>query len=123
MPDEIVRIRSVEFRNFKALRHFSLGIEHINLLVGPNNAGKSTLIDAFRLLNAGLRGARSRQPDWIRDKDGLQKAGYRVPVETLSVSMENIHTDYEPVASTATFALSNGHRLQLYVPPLDPAVR
>lgn len=120
VDNDSVRFRSVDFLNFKALRRFALRIEHTNLLVGPNNAGKSTIIDAFRLLNAGLRAARSRHPGWIRDKDGLFKAGYRVPVEVLSISMENMHTDYDEIPSTATFTLSNGHRLQLYVPADDP---
>jgi len=45
----------VDFRRFKAFRAFSLQLRHFNILVGPNNAGKSTILAAFRILAAALR--------------------------------------------------------------------
>jgi len=55
-----VTITSVRFRNFKAFKDFSVSLDHMNILVGPNNSGKSTIIGAFRALDAGLRKARAR---------------------------------------------------------------
>ena len=52
---ERVTFTSVTFRNFKAFRNFSLSLRHMNVLVGPNNAGKSTALAAFRVLAAGLQ--------------------------------------------------------------------
>ncbi|HSU83606.1 MAG TPA: AAA family ATPase, partial [Thermoanaerobaculia bacterium] len=43
-----VTITSVEFRNFKAFSHFSISLQSLNILVGPNNCGKSTILGAFR---------------------------------------------------------------------------
>src|SRR5437016_2830482 len=60
-----VFITSVEFRNYKALGHFSLSLQDVNILVGPNNCGKSTIIGAFRVLSAGLRRARSQKPERV----------------------------------------------------------
>ncbi len=45
-----MKISSVRFRNFKALRDFSVSLDRVNVLVGPNNAGKSTILSAFRAL-------------------------------------------------------------------------
>jgi len=49
-----VRITSVTFENFKALEQFTLSLDDVNILVGPNNSGKSTIIGAFRSLDAGI---------------------------------------------------------------------
>lgn len=40
-------IKSVEFRNFKALREANLPLERLTLLIGPNGSGKSTAIQAI----------------------------------------------------------------------------
>ena len=39
----------VDFERFKAFKKFSLKLRQFNVLVGPNNAGKSTVLAAFRI--------------------------------------------------------------------------
>ncbi len=112
-----VAVRSVDYRNFKALARFHLSFERMNLLVGPNNAGKSTIGDSLRLLSAGIRAARSRSPTRFRDFDHVERYGYQIAVGNLGISTVNVHTDYAEEAATATFTLTNGNRLRLYFPP------
>lgn len=38
---EKLRITSIRFRNYKAFRDYSISLNPFNVLVGPNNAGKS----------------------------------------------------------------------------------
>jgi AAA15 family ATPase/GTPase len=52
------RITAVHFRNYRGLRDFILTLEQMNVLVGPNNCGKSTILGAFRILAAGMAKAR-----------------------------------------------------------------
>lgn len=108
-------ITSVEFRNYKALRHFSLSLQEVNILVGPNNCGKSTIIGAFRVLAAGLRKARSQPPQQIVADDTVVP-GYQLPGDLLDISTENIHTDYAAEDTTVAFRLSNGNKLRLLFP-------
>jgi len=61
---------NVEFRNFKAFKKFSLPLRHFNVLVGPNNAGKSTVLAAFRILAAALRKASTRNPTMVNGPSG-----------------------------------------------------
>jgi AAA15 family ATPase/GTPase len=49
------RITSVQFENFKAFGHFSLSLDEVNILAGPNNSGKSTIIGAFRALDSAIK--------------------------------------------------------------------
>lgn len=43
-----VRISHVLFQNFKALDQFALSMDDVNILVGPNNSGKSTIIESLQ---------------------------------------------------------------------------
>jgi predicted ATPase len=60
----------VDFHRFKAFAKFSLHIRHFNILIGPNNAGKSTILAAFRILAAAIRRAGNRKPEIIRGPNG-----------------------------------------------------
>lgn len=112
--DKAVRFTSVQFRNFKALRDFSVSLSEFNVLVGPNNSGKSTIISAFRILSEGLQTARARSPIVVQGPE-VESAGYRVPLTGLSVAGENIFTDYrDHERAWVRFRISNGNQLRLY---------
>lgn len=104
----------VDFRRFKAFDSFTLHLGHFNILVGPNNAGKSTILAAFRILAAAMRKASTRNPEMIRGPRG-NNFGYVIDLSAISVAEENIFFNYdESEAATVTFKLSNGHQLLLY---------
>src|SRR5436190_13471386 len=103
-----VTISSVEFRNFKAFSHFSIRLQHLNILVGPNNSGKSTILSAFRVLAAGLRRARAKHPDLVEGPKGYCH-GYSLSGEALPISIENVHTDLNEIDTYVLFRLTNGN--------------
>ena len=43
-------VQSIQFQNFKRFDRFSISCRAVNILVGPNNAGKSTALEALRVL-------------------------------------------------------------------------
>ena len=109
--DSDASITSVNFRNFKAFANFSISLEQMNILVGPNNSGKSTIIGAFRVLSIGLRRAASRNPELIDAQSFI--FGYRIPRAVLPITLENAQTDYQDIEATVTFNLTNRNRLRL----------
>jgi predicted ATPase len=108
-------VTSIEFRNFKAFAHFSLKLQHMNVLVGPNNSGKSTVLGALRILAEALRKARSKSAERVHGPSG-DRLGYHIAEDNLSVSIENVHTDYSDTDTRVTFRLSNQNSLDLYFP-------
>ncbi len=110
MCDQLA-IRSVRLNNFKAFRQYALSIRRLNILVGPNNCGKSTILGAFRVLAVALRTARSRKPHYI---EAVRAYGYILPQDSLPISVENIHSDYADVESSAEFGFSNGASLRIH---------
>jgi predicted ATPase len=44
-------VRRIVVRGFKSISALDLSLEHLNVLIGANGAGKSNFIGVFRLLN------------------------------------------------------------------------
>jgi energy-coupling factor transporter ATP-binding protein EcfA2 len=110
------RFTSVTFNNFKAFKQFSIALTSFNVLVGPNNSGKSTVIAAFRILAEAMRKARARYPQLVQGPGG-ETYGYRVDVADLPVAAENIFSDYDDTKpATIRFRISNGNHLLLFFP-------
>lgn len=106
----------VDFRRFKAFESFSLRLRPFNILVGPNNSGKSTILAAFRILAAAMRKANTRRAEVLNGPQG-ETFGYRVDLVSISVAEENIFYNYDDTeAAYVSFTISNGNKLILYFP-------
>lgn len=106
----------VDFSHFKAFDRFSIELRQFNILVGPNNAGKSTILAAFRILAAAMRKAESRRPQLVHGPNGTV-TGYLVDLSGLAVAEENIFYNYEDdEAALVTFRLASKNSLTLYFP-------
>lgn len=106
----------VEFTRFKAFQKFTLTLRHFNILVGPNNAGKSTVLSGFRILAAAMRTANRRKTEIVKGPLGMTN-GYSVDLKAISIAEENLffnYNDSEP--ATVRFKISNGNELLLYFP-------
>ncbi len=109
-------ITSVRFWNFKALRDYSVSLQQMNILVGPNNCGKSTILSAFRVLEQAMRTARSRRATRVQAHTGNQTDGHIIPEPTVPIPMENVHSDYTDEDRRIEFRFSNKNKLFLFFP-------
>jgi energy-coupling factor transporter ATP-binding protein EcfA2 len=110
-----IKISNVRFENFKAFEQYTVSLSEANILVGPNNSGKSTIISAFRALDSAIKIARSRPPSRVFVGEA-SLIGYHVPEDSLPMSLENVHTNYNSQESRIIFTLSNNNRLSLIFP-------
>ena len=111
-----ISITSVRFSNFKALREYSISLQSMNVLVGPNNSGKSTILSAFRVLEQAMKTANSRKAIRVQTHHGRHASGHNIPEVNLPISMENVHSDYAEQDSFIEFRFSNRNLLYLYFP-------
>lgn len=110
------RVTSVKFFRYKALRDFSLSLDHFNVLVGPNNSGKSTILGAFRILSEALRRARTKSATIVDGPNGKTR-GYEVNLENVPIATENIFYNYEDdQPAKVSFRVSSGDQLTLFFP-------
>ena len=112
--EAIDRFTRVEFARFKAFKNFRIDLKHFNILVGPNNCGKSTVLTAFRILASAMRIANARKPTHEADLG----FGYTVDLSDISIAEENIFFNYEDDRNAEIrFSLSNKNTLTLHFLP------
>ena len=109
-----IRITSINFTSFKALSKFSVSMKHVNILVGPNNCGKSTILSAFRALKVAMQYARRKNAAIVNVDKHIY--GWQIPEASIPMSLENVHTDYIDEETKVDFRFSNGNHLILFFP-------
>ncbi len=57
-----MKLLSLKAKNYRILRDVTVDLDDFNLFIGPNASGKSTILDALRLLHEGLREGDFRGP-------------------------------------------------------------
>jgi len=83
-------ITSIKFLNYKSFSRYSVSLTEFNILVGPNNAGKSTVIGAIKILAEGIRKAKYKKPINITDPNGSIILGYQIDLrEVLKIRFFN----------------------------------
>jgi AAA domain, putative AbiEii toxin, Type IV TA system len=108
--------------NFRKFAHFQIHLRAGNILVGPNNAGKSSILDAFRLLEACFRHSKTRNPSLVQIDGGSVFYGYDVPESILPFSLANVTHDYNDDDAVVEFKHANKARAVIRLHP-DRATR
>lgn len=117
-----MQIRSIKFSNFKQFASFSVSCKEMNALVGPNNAGKSTTLDAIRLCNDVLRYARRRRPlHASHDEHGVCPT-YLIELSLISINVLHVVRNYGDDPAEVVFTHMNGNVLVIKVHPSRPVI-
>ena len=114
-------IRSISLFNFKRFDKFTVRAQSGNVLVGPNNSGKSSILDALRLLDAGIRYSRAKRPMLLDTKHGYFD-GFKIPEKSLPFSLSNITKDYNAEDAEIVIEHENSAKAYLLLHP-DREVR
>lgn len=113
-------LKSISFKNYKGFKNFSISFQKFNVLVGVNNAGKSTIIESIKLLAEGVRKARNKNPEIIKDPDGNDVRGYEINLKSFPFVSENIFYNYDDSScAIIKFFLSDDSILQIFFPEND----
>src|SRR5665647_94510 len=110
-------ITSIKFLNYKSFSRYSVALNEFNILVGPNNAGKSTVIGALKILAEGIRKAKYKKPINIKDPKGSIILGYQIDLNQIPIATENVFHNYDDsVPAIIRFRLSDNSFLQIFFP-------
>ncbi|MBS1584491.1 MAG: AAA family ATPase [Bacteroidetes bacterium] len=113
----MLHFTSIKFKNYKSFSQFTVALDRFNIFVGPNNAGKSTVIGAFKILAEGIRKARSRKPTFVTLPNGNEALGYEIDLDQVPIATENVFHDYnDDTPAVIRFRLSDGSHLQIFFP-------
>lgn len=113
---KVSKVRSIEFRDYKAFSRFALSARERNVLVGPNNAGKSTALDAFRIAFDALRFA-SRRNAFLKTQ-GTQGvcSTWMVPVSAIQNDLRSCIHNFGEGPAQISIKLDNGNLFTTYIP-------
>lgn len=108
---ELTMIKSLHLRNFKGFERFDISFGRESWLVGPNNAGKSTIIAALRTAARMVAFAQRRRPEHFA-MDGL----VQVPAHAFSAGQfglieENIRHEFRDAETRFEVTFADGARL------------
>ncbi len=110
-------ISSIKYKNYKSFRLLTVSLNEFNILVGPNNAGKSTIIGSLKILAEGIRKAKTRKPTLIRSDVGSELFGYEIDLNQVPVATENVFHNYdEDSPAVINFRLSDDGCLIVFFP-------
>jgi hypothetical protein len=103
-------IARIEMKNYKGFEGFSLKLAaNTSILVGPNNAGKSTAIGALRLCAQLIAYAKRRKPEFVRldDSRGRSVHAYRLAAASPNFIDENIAYEFRDVEARIEIHFKN----------------
>jgi len=110
-------LTTLSLTNFRRFDDYELTLKPRTVIVGPNNAGKSTIVDALRLVSlvanrlGGLRF--ERVPDWLTDPVGTH--GVAPSLRDLNTNLRTIFHDYQAPPSIVTAHFAGGESVRVYV--------
>jgi len=115
-------LKSVQLVNYKGFENHLVHFRRSNALVGANNAGKSTVLGALRLIVAMLPQARRVNPNTVGSLDGHTYRGWAITtaaIESTGFSTENLRYDFRSDETTIEVKTSTGVRLVAAWPSVD----
>ena len=89
-----MRIKKLELWNFKAFERFTMTLGTNAFLVGPNNAGKSTLIASARVAAGMLERASRRKPTGHRAHGHRRVATHNLRADQYGLVTENLRHQF-----------------------------
>ena len=110
-------ITTLHLENFKGFYDHTITFGEFSVLVGRNNAGKSSAIEALRIVSIVARkfiGAKyTKRPDWI----GGQGHGIVPSLDEVKIKPETLFYKYNDPPAILSASFSNGNRFDIYFGP------
>lgn len=111
-------LKSINIKNFKCFSDVSFSIKDINILIGENNAGKSTTIEAITLIAYGIEklknGKYTQCP--IAISENHRDKCIKLNIESLLIDISNANYKYDKTLTPKITAyFNNNSRVEIYI--------
>lgn len=112
------KLLSLHLSNFKCFEDHTINYRETTIMVGENNAGKSTIVEALRIL--GLACARlennlvySQKPDWLNMRATTK--GVRITSRDIDVELSHVFSRYGNPPAIVTAFFTNDLVITVYI--------
>jgi len=104
-------IKELKLKNYKGFKSFSVNFSGSAYLIGPNNAGKSTLIQAMRTCAYMLDYAYVKKPNERKYDGKIWVSAYSFSNDQFSLIAENIRHEFKEEETRLELTFSNESKL------------
>src|SRR5262245_8929537 len=112
-------LQQLELRNFRCFSSHTIPFRNLTVIVGANNAGKSTIIDALRLVSIVTKRYRSlnfaRMPAWLDIP--LRHRGVSPSLRAVELNLDTVFHRYGEPPATIVATFESGDVVSVYVGP------
>ncbi|NDY71358.1 ATP-dependent endonuclease [Desulfobacter hydrogenophilus] len=110
-------ISNIQIQNFRGFYNHSLRFKKSCIIVGKNNAGKSTVVEALRLVSLITNKYRTsvykKRPTWLDAPSGL--IGVSPSIKNIGINFDTIFFHYGSSPSIITAEFNDKNRITIYV--------
>lgn len=110
-------IEQLQLQNFRGFEEHTIPLKQLSLIVGANNAGKSTLVEALRLVSLVIRGIGrfAPEPAWLDHE--LAYRGVAPSTRNLDLDEQSFFHRYEPPPAVVQARFASGCEVNVFVGP------
>lgn len=112
-----MKIKSLEFYDYKSFTKFTISAQNKNILVGPNNAGKSTSLDALRIAFDALRHSKRRTAFLKSQGAHSVCATYSIPQSIIQMDLRYCVHNFADKTARVELVAGNGNRFVMKLRP------
>lgn len=109
-------IKEIIIENYRGYRKHTIEFTDLNIVVGKNNAGKTTLIEALRLISLVTKrykkSAYQNVPKWLHI--AKVNSGISISLNRIDFSYKNIFHSYSEPPSIIQASFNNGTKIIIY---------
>lgn len=113
-------IKCLHLTNFKCFQEHTIYFDQITIMIGQNNAGKTTVVEALRIL--GLVCARFKtvstyitRPNWLSKQVQLSVRGIKVSAKAIDTDLEQIFTAYGNPPAVIEAVFTEDITIRIYI--------
>lgn len=112
-------LSSLRLTNFRRFEDHEVPLKSRTVIVGPNNAGKSTIVEAIRLVSLVANRYRSLQyvrvPSWLNDPVGMR--GVSPSLRDLNTNLRMVFHSFSSPPAIVEGRFKNGTTISIYIGP------
>lgn len=117
-------IKRIVLKNYKGFESYEVTLKPgLNVLAGANNAGKSTLLSAMRLLSVAIHMMKNRKPNTAIEAGDYRGSGWLLTsraFEDAAIETDNLYYEFDVSREVSIVAFSSDNdSVTLYWPSGD----
>jgi predicted ATP-dependent endonuclease of OLD family len=110
-------IEKIKLENFRCFENSIMSIRDLSIIVGKNNSGKSTIIEALRMISMVTK--KCIKTNYINAPKSLSLPltvkGFRLPVERLKIDLRGVVYYYKSDVAKITAYFKNKTKIVVYI--------